>query len=179
MNRQCRRIPSSIDTSLKKGDRPSTGNMLTHSQALLPCINEVFFFGGRGGLRGPLWTQKGDSFVRYLLLWITSEVEFDWTSIWIQWTNVNLIRPWNFYYSYFISVILNNCDSQPQPLIITLWNIAYKISIYAQKMLANPVEALLFTCKQPSFSDHVLEHCCAVGYITSLAKSAIKSMRIE
>lgn len=68
MNRQCRRIPSSIDTSLKKGDRPSTDNMLTHSQALLPCINEVFFFGGRGGLRGPLWTQKGDSFVRYLLL---------------------------------------------------------------------------------------------------------------
>lgn len=46
MNRQCRRIPPSIDTSLKKGDRPSTGNMLTHSQALLPCINEVFFSGG-------------------------------------------------------------------------------------------------------------------------------------
>lgn len=46
MNRQCRRIPPSIDTSLKKGDRPSTGNMLTHSQALLPCINEVFFFRG-------------------------------------------------------------------------------------------------------------------------------------
>ena len=46
-------------------------------------------------------------------------------------------------------------------------------------MLANPVEALLFTCKQLSFSDHVLEYCCAIGYITSLAKSAIKSMRIE
>lgn len=70
MNRQCHRIPPSIDTSLKKGDRPSTGNMLTHSQAPLQCINEVFFSGGRGGyvLRGPLWTQKGDPFVRYLLL---------------------------------------------------------------------------------------------------------------
>ena len=50
MNRQCRRIPPSIDTSLKKGDRPSTGNMLTHSQAPLQCINEVFFFGGKGGI---------------------------------------------------------------------------------------------------------------------------------
>ena len=49
----------------------------------------------------------------------------------------------------------------------------------AKKMLANPVGALLFTCKQLSFSDHVLEYCCAIGYITSLAKSAIKSMRIE
>lgn len=49
MNRQCHRIPPSIDTSLKKGDRPSTGNMLTHSQAPLQCINEVFFFGGKGG----------------------------------------------------------------------------------------------------------------------------------
>ena len=72
MNRQCHRIPPSIDTSLKKGDRPSTGNMLTHSQAPLQCINEVFFFGGKGGggyvLRGPLWTQKGDPFVRYLLM---------------------------------------------------------------------------------------------------------------
>lgn len=45
MNRQCHRIPPSIDTSLKKGDRPSTGNMLTHSQAPLQCINEV----GEGG----------------------------------------------------------------------------------------------------------------------------------
>ena len=50
MNRQCHRIPPSIDTSLKKGDRPSTGNMLTHSQAPLQCINEVFFFGGKGGI---------------------------------------------------------------------------------------------------------------------------------
>ena len=49
MNRQCHRIPPSIDISLKKGDRPSTGNMLTHSQAPLQCINEVFFFGGKGG----------------------------------------------------------------------------------------------------------------------------------
>ena len=49
MNRQCHRIPLSIDTSLKKGDRPSTGNMLTHSQAPLQCMNEVFFFGGKGG----------------------------------------------------------------------------------------------------------------------------------
>ena len=49
MNRQCHRIPPSIDTSLKKGDRPSTGNMLTQSQAPLQCINEVFFFGGKGG----------------------------------------------------------------------------------------------------------------------------------
>lgn len=48
MNRQCHRIPPSIDTSLKKGDRPSTGNMLTHSQAPLQCMNEVFFFGGKG-----------------------------------------------------------------------------------------------------------------------------------
>lgn len=50
MNRQCHRIPPSIDISLKKGDRPSTGNMLTHSQAPLQCMNEVFFSGGRGGI---------------------------------------------------------------------------------------------------------------------------------
>ena len=71
MNRQCHRIPPSIDTSLKKGDRPSTGNMLTLK---LPYNAQMkyFFFGEKGGggyvLRGPLWTQKGDLFVRYLLL---------------------------------------------------------------------------------------------------------------
>lgn len=55
----------------------------------------------------------------------------------------------------------------------------FVISHRGYLMVSSPVEALLFTCKQRSFADHVSENCCAIGDIPSFTNSAVKSMRKE